>query len=180
MLTRTDTRWALNRGWIGGNWNCHSWGGALTLTRTILKNAAFSPTARGQKIDANFFALSFIRKMQSSSLFVGLIFKTHTLGTFCPLTILGKFQLISREFRRIRPKSSADKMFRACELKDQTYKKSRTLHFPAKSKRGREEGDGTENVINCRDVCRTLRCAHSSSQALRLLTYALMRSHRIL
>ena len=27
---------------------------------------------------------------------------------------------------------------------------------PAKSKRGREEGDGTENVINCRDVCRKL------------------------
>ena len=28
--------------------------------------------------------------------------------------------------------------------------------IPAKSKRGREEGDGTENVINCRDVCRKL------------------------
>ena len=28
--------------------------------------------------------------------------------------------------------------------------------YPAKSKRGREEGDGTENVINCRDVCRKL------------------------
>ena len=27
---------------------------------------------------------------------------------------------------------------------------------PAKSKRGRQEGDGTENVINCRDVCRKL------------------------
>ena len=24
------------------------------------------------------------------------------------------------------------------------------------AKRGREEGDGTENVINCRDVCRKL------------------------
>ena len=33
---------------------------------------------------------------------------------------------------------------------------SRFLHEPAKSKRGREEGDGTENVINCRDVCRKL------------------------
>ena len=29
-------------------------------------------------------------------------------------------------------------------------------NHPAKSKRGREEGDGTENVINCRDVCRKL------------------------
>ena len=29
-------------------------------------------------------------------------------------------------------------------------------HLPAKSKRGWEEGDGTENVINCRDVCRKL------------------------
>ena len=28
--------------------------------------------------------------------------------------------------------------------------------YPVKSKRGREEGDGTENVINCRDVCRKL------------------------
>ena len=27
---------------------------------------------------------------------------------------------------------------------------------PVKSKRGREEGDGTENVINCRDACRKL------------------------
>ena len=26
----------------------------------------------------------------------------------------------------------------------------------AKSKRGRREGDGTENVVNCRDVCRKL------------------------
>ena len=32
----------------------------------------------------------------------------------------------------------------------------RRLEKPAKSKRGREEGDGTENVINCRDVCRKL------------------------
>ena len=30
------------------------------------------------------------------------------------------------------------------------------LRKPAKSKRGREEGDRTENVINCRDVCRKL------------------------
>ena len=30
------------------------------------------------------------------------------------------------------------------------------LDKPAKSKRGREEGDRTENVINCRDVCRKL------------------------
>ena len=37
-------------------------------------------------------------------------------------------------------------------------KKRKLLNFtdPAKSKRGREEGDGTENVINCRDVCRKL------------------------
>ena len=28
--------------------------------------------------------------------------------------------------------------------------------LPVKSKRGREEGDGTENVINCRDICRKL------------------------
>ena len=33
---------------------------------------------------------------------------------------------------------------------------SKGLSDPAKSKRGREEGDGTENVINCRDVCRKL------------------------
>ena len=32
----------------------------------------------------------------------------------------------------------------------------RAPDYPAKSKRGREEGDGTENVINCRDVCRKL------------------------
>ena len=31
------------------------------------------------------------------------------------------------------------------------------LYYPAKSKRGREEGDGTENVINCRDVVANCR-----------------------
>ena len=38
----------------------------------------------------------------------------------------------SLEFSRNRLKLSADKMYRACELKDQTYKKTRTLHFPDK------------------------------------------------
>ena len=35
----------------------------------------------------------------------------------------------SLEFSRNRPKLSADNMYRACELKDQTYEKTRTLHF---------------------------------------------------
>ena len=50
------------------------------------------------------------------------------LCTFCPLTILGDCWRIPEN----SPKSSADKMFRACELKDQTYKKTRTLHFSDK------------------------------------------------
>ena len=47
------------------------------------------------------------------------------LWTFCPPTIWAN----SLEFSRNRLKLSADKMYRACELKDQTYKKTRTLHF---------------------------------------------------
>ena len=47
------------------------------------------------------------------------------LWTFCPPTIWAN----SLEFSRNRLKLSADKMHRACELKDQTYKKTRTLHF---------------------------------------------------
>ena len=47
------------------------------------------------------------------------------LCTFCPLTIVGDFYRILEN----SPKSSADKMFGACELKDQTYEKTRTLHF---------------------------------------------------
>ena len=47
------------------------------------------------------------------------------LCTFCPLTILSDFYRIPEN----SPKSSADNMFRACELKDQTYKKTRTLQF---------------------------------------------------
>ena len=39
--------------------------------------------------------------------------------------------------------------------------------MPAKSKRGREEEDGTENVMNCRDVCLALRFVRCPSQALR-------------
>ena len=37
-----------------------------------------------------------------------------------------------------------------------TLRVNSEIPVPAKSKRGREEGDGTENVINCRDVCRKL------------------------
>ena len=47
------------------------------------------------------------------------------LWTFCPPTIW----VNSLEFSRNCPKLSADKLYRACELKDQTYKKTRTLHF---------------------------------------------------
>ena len=48
------------------------------------------------------------------------------LCAFCPLTVLGDFYRILEK----SPKSSADKMYRACESKDQTCKKIRTLHFP--------------------------------------------------
>ena len=48
------------------------------------------------------------------------------LCTFCAPTIWAT----SRGFCRNRPESSADKMYRACETKDQTLKKIRTLHFP--------------------------------------------------
>ena len=50
------------------------------------------------------------------------------LCTFCPPTIWAN----SLEFSRNHLKLSADKMYRACELKDQTYKKTRTLHFSEK------------------------------------------------
>ena len=48
------------------------------------------------------------------------------LCTFCPLTILGDFYRIPEK----SPKPSADKMNRACEQRDQTLKKIRTLHVP--------------------------------------------------
>ena len=38
--------------------------------------------------------------------------------------------MTSLGFCRNRPESSADKMYRACKSKDQTFKKIRTLHFP--------------------------------------------------
>ena len=54
---------------------------------------------------------------------------TRMLCTFCPPTILGDFYRIPEKL----PKSSADKMYRACETKDQTLKKIRTLYFPDNS-----------------------------------------------
>ena len=48
------------------------------------------------------------------------------LCTSCPPTILGDVYRIPEKL----PKSLADKMYRACETKDQTLKKIRTLHFP--------------------------------------------------
>ena len=47
------------------------------------------------------------------------------LSTFCPPTILNDH---NRNPEKL-PKSSADKVDRACEQKDQTLKKIRTLHF---------------------------------------------------
>ena len=51
------------------------------------------------------------------------------LCTFWPPTILGDLYRIPEKL----PKSSADKMYRACETKDQTLKKIRTLlgHTPS-------------------------------------------------
>ena len=46
------------------------------------------------------------------------------LCAFCPPTILGDLYRIPEK----SPKSSADKMNRACKGKDQTLKKTRTLH----------------------------------------------------
>ena len=48
------------------------------------------------------------------------------LCTSCPRKILSDFYRIPEK----SPKSSADKMNRACESKDQTLKKMRTSHFP--------------------------------------------------
>ena len=47
------------------------------------------------------------------------------LRTFCPLTILGDFYRIPEK----SPKSSADKMNRACESKDQTLEKMIELYI---------------------------------------------------
>ena len=51
--------------------------------------------------------------------------------TFCPPTILGDFYRIPEK----SPKSSADKMHRACESKDQILKKMRTLHSAVKKRK---------------------------------------------
>ena len=58
------------------------------------------------------------------------------LCAFCTLTILGDAYRIQEK----SPKSSADKMNRPCESKDQTPKKIRTLHFPEKKKTGAKSG----------------------------------------
>ena len=63
---------------------------------------------------------------------------SRVLYTFCPLTILGDFYRIPEKL----PKSSADKMYRACETKDQTLKKIRTLHFPEQGYFGGRRGGG--------------------------------------
>ena len=60
------------------------------------------------------------------------------LWTFCPPTIWAN----SLEFSGNRLKLSADKMYRACELKDQTYKKPRTLHFSEIRKKARKGRTG--------------------------------------
>ena len=49
------------------------------------------------------------------------------LCSFCPPPILGDFHRIPEK----SPKSPADKMNRACEQKDQTLEKIRTLHSPS-------------------------------------------------
>ena len=56
------------------------------------------------------------------------------LCTGCPPTILGGLYRIPEK----SPKSSTDKMNRACELKDQTLKKIRTLHLPDLVPKGKQ------------------------------------------
>ena len=53
---------------------------------------------------------------------------SHALYTLGPATILGDFHRIPER----SAKSSADKMYRACEQKDQILKKIRTLHSSQK------------------------------------------------
>ena len=61
------------------------------------------------------------------------------LWVFCRAAIWAN----SLEFSRNRLKLSAEKMYRAYELKDQTYKKTRTLHFSEKGVRQKEFGKKT-------------------------------------
>ena len=76
------------------------------------------------------------------------------LCTFCPLTILDDFYRIPEK----SPKSSADKMYRACESKDETLKKIRTLHFPEASLFKEVEGKAmTESCRRKQGVSRGLR-----------------------
>ena len=65
-------------------------------------------------------------KMYSSNLFEGLIFCLACSVHF----VRRRFWATSLGFCRNRPESSADKMYRACETKDQTLKKIRTLYCP--------------------------------------------------
>ena len=102
-------------------WGVYNRGGGITLPvgpskypYRSAKRPAFKP-ASGQ----------IIRKMQSSSLFVGLIFWLACSEHF----VRWRFGANSLEFSRNPLKLSADNMYRACELKDQTCKKTRTLHF---------------------------------------------------
>ena len=74
------------------------------------------------------------------------------LCAFCPPTILGNFYRIPEKL----PKSSADKRNRACETKDQSLKKIRTLHFP-------EQKLCKQSVKSIR-LHKGLRCAFSRQQ----------------
>ena len=64
------------------------------------------------------------------------------LCTFCPLTILGDFLRIPEK----SPKSSANRMHRACESKDQILKKIRTLHSVDCNSDFRGEGGNLNHV----------------------------------
>ena len=74
------------------------------------------------------------------------------LYAFCPRTI----RATSVGFCRNRPESSPDKMYRACEQKDQIFKKIRTLHLNIHI----QYNAGTACVLKAL-ACRGLRAGRS-------------------
>ena len=85
------------------------------------------------------------------------------LWAFCP-TIWAN----SLEFSRHRLRLSADKMYRACELKDQTCKKTRTLHLsdtelfappPAFTWKTPTPPEDIQTPKNCLGLCSFFFCA---------------------
>ena len=93
------------------------------------------------------------------------------LCTYRPPTILGDFDRIAEK----SPKSSGDNLYRACESKDQTLKRIRTLHSPHLRPKNAEKNDRSYRIWRLEPLKQALWAPHDVAISSQICGWKLQR-----